>query len=819
MRLRHPWLICRPLDPRLVADRWGRFIVAGLMIVSCARQDPMAAAQELLRKGETREAVELLRGAVEEDPADPRREHWYGYALIQNKQLALATWPLRRAMRDPAFTVKSGVLLARTFLKTDNAPDAERIATAVLEVEPEHRAARRIRARARINMSKEEAALEDLEVLLDEDPSQLSIHEMVLDSLIRLERIEEAQARLDLMAELVDEKGIGDPGARAHLCVRGANLKRHRQALEAANEAFEECLAAFPGNTEVVNQAVDFHRARGDRKRELETLRKAVEANPDDLQRLMQLSLELRADGRGEEAEGRLLEVAERLDRPDLWSMLRDYHASLDDLPRAIEMIERGLSAAISGDRDLEDLPPAELFADADLLIEAGEYERAEELMEALHDEDFIRLLRARMLHKKGRPREALDLWAESFRSWSSNPGARYLAAKAALEVGEWDLAIEHLRASLRADPAVTDAGVVLAWIHLAEGRRHAAQDALGHYLKAHPGDAEIHRVHANLCSSLGLPEYAYASRMLMARTPLGQALAIADTARDRARRENPAAALAYLDGEIAKRTGRPRMELVHVAAEIMNGIGRAQEALELIDGLIAEDPDSSLAQVSRGQALEQLDQIEAAGEAFERAVELDPESDRAHRALAEWLERRGRLAEAIDHYNTAARLQPLDVTPRYRAIALAGKGPDPPADSEVDRLEALLSERPWEGRAALRLAELRFVAGDSGPRTLALARRAYRFRANLGFAPALLLAEIQLARGETEDATRRIMAVAERDVGDPEELFRLGRALVAIGETARAKEVLTRAIQDEDFVLHDEARQLLGTLGKSREG
>ncbi|HEB91063.1 MAG TPA: tetratricopeptide repeat protein, partial [Deltaproteobacteria bacterium] len=314
MRLRHPWLICRPLDPRLVADRWGRFIVAGLMIVSCARQDPMAAAQELLRKGETREAVELLRGAVEEDPADPRREHWYGYALIQNKQLALATWPLRRAMRDPAFTVKSGVLLARTFLKTDNAPDAERIATAVLEVEPEHRAARRIRARARINMSKEEAALEDLEVLLDEDPSQLSIHEMVLDSLIRLERIEEAQARLDLMAELVDEKGIGDPGARAHLCVRGANLKRHRQALEAANEAFEECLAAFPGNTEVVNQAVDFHRARGDRKRELETLRKAVEANPDDLQRLMQLSLELRADGRGEEAEGRLLEVAERLD-------------------------------------------------------------------------------------------------------------------------------------------------------------------------------------------------------------------------------------------------------------------------------------------------------------------------------------------------------------------------------------------------------------------------------------------------------------------------------------------------------------------------
>ena len=88
---------------------------------------------------------------------------------------------------------------------------------------------------------------------------------------------------------------------------------------------------------------------------------------------------------------------------------------------------------------------------------------------------------------------------------------------------------------------------------------------------------------------------------------------------------------------------------------------GRPEEALEILDQAVADEPESTRAWGIRGTLLGERGRHEEALACFERVVALDPQSAPGHYSRGLELERLGRLDEAIEAYTRTTELDPED--------------------------------------------------------------------------------------------------------------------------------------------------------------
>ena len=97
----------------------------------------------------------------------------------------------------------------------------------------------------------------------------------------------------------------------------------------------------------------------------------------------------------------------------------------------------------------------------------------------------------------------------------------------------------------------------------------------------------------------------------------------------------------------------------------------------EILDEVLAQEPDSYEALIARGDAYRSLEsEHELARQDFARAVEVSPRSGEAHRRLAGILVALGRHDEAIVHLHSAAKLGYDDaVTHNLLGMAYHEKG------------------------------------------------------------------------------------------------------------------------------------------------
>lgn len=111
------------------------------------------------------------------------------------------------------------------------------------------------------------------------------------------------------------------------------------------------------------------------------------------------------------------------------------------------------------------------------------------------------------------------------------------------------------------------------------------------------------------------------------------------------------------LRASLALLPGRPST-LLNLGATLL-GLGRPQEALEVLDQALAASPDDAEAMGHRGLALAALRRPAEALAAFERVLALQPQHAAAafHRAqVLQWL---GRTDEALSAYDRVLALQP----------------------------------------------------------------------------------------------------------------------------------------------------------------
>jgi tetratricopeptide (TPR) repeat protein len=88
-----------------------------------------------------------------------------------------------------------------------------------------------------------------------------------------------------------------------------------------------------------------------------------------------------------------------------------------------------------------------------------------------------------------------------------------------------------------------------------------------------------------------------------------------------------------------------------------LGGLGRYSEALEAFERAVELDPEDAFAHLQRGEALMELNRDGEALEAFERAVELDPEDAASHARRGASLSQLDRPEEALEAFEQAAEL------------------------------------------------------------------------------------------------------------------------------------------------------------------
>jgi tetratricopeptide (TPR) repeat protein len=752
------------------------WLAACALASGCSPDVRLDDIRSLQEGGHFRATIEPLRELLEVDPDDPELNHLYGVALLQTRQPELAIWPLRKAAAHPDHAVRDGLLLAQALQRGGSPEDAIQATSRVLELEPDHVEALRLLVDAKVAARHHREVLEDVERLLALEPDDVGAKVARLVALLNLERVEEADQALAELREAADPEG--------------------------AESVWGACLERFPADQLVVFGAAEFFNERSQPARGLEILRHAYEAEPTQLQIVKALANRLAASGEDEEAERLLLAATEDgVNDREAWVVLADYYEQRSEPAKARDAMTQAL-------RSLEDPSPAQVGAYVDLLILAGDYDRAEALITELEVVPTISsLLRGRLLLARGEPGAALAALEEGIRLWPDNTVARWLAAQAAERMGNYERALAEYQESVRISQGNWDAVASMLRLLDALGRYREALPVLSRYRRDKPRDPQALVQTIRFASRAGKLDDASQAVRALRELPGQAGVVAAEIAAVESMRSGAAAGIAAIRSanlDLIQPRNAPALEALveHLTIE-----GRAGEALLEVDAALAVHPDEALLHELRARALRALGEPAAAKQALERALALEPKRASALAALAALTAERGERDAAIALYDRAYAADPEQPDYAWQAIQLALAAGD---EAEAERrLEHLLVHDGTHWASANLMAR-RLLARDP-ERALVLARRAVRLR---GGADALeTLGRIQLERGDAERAARSLGRAAELRPDAPSTQYWLARALSETGDTDGARTALGKALESEEFPEREDARVRLARL------
>jgi len=724
--------------------------LAGALLGACESPDTLEDIVQRQASGDYTGSIEPLRKLLEESPDDPQLLYLYGRTLTVVGETSLAEWSLRKAMEDPEWLLPAGLQLAYGALASMNFPEAIEIATRVLEAHPESVEALVMRANAHAHSRVDpEAALADVERIYELDPDNLDAMEPRILALLTLEDEERAAEAIEELGRRIDESDAGE-GISGWHCATTALFAFESDDIELAEKRWEKCLELHPAHPNVVSNAVKFYDGQRRPNRSLEILERAHSEMPDSRDYRLALARRLTNAGRVAEAETLLREATETDNLPiaaAAWVDLAKHQQGQGDFVSAADSVGRGIAIA----RELDHPSQQLLFEYADALVLAREFDRALELTDEMQLPAYKTLIRARVAQDRGHLEEALAEYDEAFRLWPDNVWARYMAALAAEDLGDFDRAVSLYRYAIRLSAGETDARQRVARILLAEGKAPEALALLRARALEVPLDLEGELLSVFAWAMSGDP------------VVLGQALKRFELGNP----EHFGSALARAAAGVKRHAGAVTAErllrdlqsqgLVDFAApqfaealdalvEIGFAAGRGDAALADVRAAMAARPEDAQLNALYGRALELGDEprSEIRG-AYERALTLDADQPQALAGI-------GRLlladdpAGALGYFERAAAVIPDGESAAlgvFDALVALGRGTE--AES---RLDAFLADQPVAAAAAGALADHRIGRGETGARTLDLAQRAARF----GGGPESQdrLSRLYAARGET---------------------------------------------------------------------
>lgn len=778
--------------------------VASFLVVACASsvEDRLAEVRQLQDAGQFSESIEPLRELLAKNPDLGEANYLLGVALVQTGQMSLAVWPLEKASSDPSQALTAGLLLASTYLGLQAHEDAVRVATKVIEQDPDRVAALKVRAQALLGANRREDALLDtrrLRELAPDDYPALLMHATILAELDKMEESEKAHEDLENLVAKSGDTGLAVRGCLARATFFKDNLKDDARA----EAHFKTCLAKGPTDSLALRLVSQFYdeRKRGDEATAI--WEKALKEAPENLQIRASVAARLQQKGEVDEARAIHKEGVELLGSPQALYQLADFERRNNQPQQAFDAIEQAITTAPDASDNLA-------FFKADLLIDLNRLDEAEVIVDALNEAAFRDLLRGRILLARGDAKGALTVFDAGLKRWPNNAGGRYLAGLAAYQVGDFARAESEFREALRVDPAATDASYALASMYLSQGRYKDAADNARAFVTNRGGNrSDGYLLYIRAAIQLKNFEGAQRTADALAEAGFTKEAAVARAQIELAQ-HGTAAALAQVkkaDIDLGDAMSEP---LLRALDDRLVADGKASQASEITAAAIAKHPDSAPLYEIQGAVQLRQGRDGEAQSSFQKALELDANHGRAKAGLGALAAKAGDNARALALFDEASKLAPGDSTAAYAAAQLVLASGDTAGARQ--RLEAIIVRDAGHAGSRNDLAWL--LAQPPNPdldRALALAEAAHKIDGSPEVADTL--GWVYLQRGQVEQSVEILQVAVQQRPESQSIRYHLGLALSRQGERQRALETLRQAVEAGPFPEADAAKSELARL------
>jgi tetratricopeptide (TPR) repeat protein len=289
------------------------------------------------REGAEEAAEAIVEGVLADEPSEPRGLFVKAKLELGRKQPAAAVQALRAATDAQPDWAQAHYLLGVALALSEEPSAARNELARALELDAGLLDAKRVLAQLHYRLQEWSYTVERGREFLTEQPEDDAIRIIVAQSLIRLGRIDEAQAELARVP--AEQRG-------ADVLYAMGRIQGAKQDFDAARELLLQAEAARPGEPEILEAllALDRREQRLDESRA--RIAAAIEARDDDPRLyLVQAQLAL-IEGRGDDAEAsyqRAIQLAPSALAP--YEGLARYYAARDRLDDTARVYERALEA------------------------------------------------------------------------------------------------------------------------------------------------------------------------------------------------------------------------------------------------------------------------------------------------------------------------------------------------------------------------------------------------------------------------------------------------------------------------------------------
>jgi len=803
---------CNPISTQAQHRRASRVATLTALLIAVAllltvgggcrydRESRLAEIRALQAEGQFDASIAPLRVYLTTDSSHPEANYRLGVALVQTGRPSLAIWPLQKAMQDADYDIRAGLLLSATLLSTESFEEAIRVADQVLAKEPERVAALHTRARANIGVGRPAEALMDAEHLLEMRPEDPMAYALRVGALIDLDRFDEAEQTHLELKKLTEQGEDKDKAARA--CAILGLFYGGREQPEKAEATFDECLESYPTHPLLQQMATDYFIGIERPDKAANIWRKSVEAAPEDISLRAKLADLLRDQGRPEEAEAALRETVELFDTRAAWQMLGNFYRKAGRHTEAREALEKALERSSHE-------PPALRFTLAEVLINEGDYEAAEKIAADLKEPSYRKLLRGAILLAQDEPEAALVQLEGGLRLWPNNAGARYLAGRAAQQLGDLKRALAEYREAVRADDKATDAALAMARIQFSMGKYATAQQFGDRQIRNRPFQGpDAHIIVAR--SAIELGNYKKAENVLenLNARPEYRVTVVVEFAELRRRRDGPEVALEMLDNTDLDLTDPANVIVLNSLTQMLADTGDIETALDKVEPAVAAHPDEPAFLNLQARILAHLGRDGEAAAILQKALAIDADYAPTLEMLGVYADRQGDRERALEYFDRAAKADATNSDYAYRAAqqTLIMRR----IDETVKRLRQVVGINPGHVGASNDLAWLLADKGEELDLALECAQRAVQ----LGSGPDTLdtLGWVQFKRGNVEAAAKAFAQALELRPESSSVRYRLALAQAARGESKAAVANLNQALLS-DFPEAEAARAELARL------
>jgi tetratricopeptide (TPR) repeat protein len=677
-------------------------ISVALLGLACGQaEDPLVEIRKLHEEGRYAATVDQLRTLVDQDPKRAETQFLLGSALLLSGNGGLAVWPLRAAAQAPEYAIDARILLIQSMLESRTAPDAIPVIAEILELEPENIGAMVLRIQAYQATGRHEDALVDIERVLELEPENGAVLVPRVTALIATEQIEEAEKAIEDARELLDDtEGEVDQSFVVMLCIARGLFAHEKGDAEVAEAQYEQCLEKFPLDPFVVQSAANYYGMIGQGERAIELLEKALEESGNSAFRM---ALAERMQRLGDTGEQERLLRAEAEEKPSInaWFRLADFYVGRDEFDKALEAFDHALARS-------SEPPESLLFAYADTLVQAEQFDKARSIVEGFEESALRNLIIGRILLAQGDPAAALVSFEAGILLWPNNAAGRFLAGQAAERIGDFDRAISEYRESMRANAARSTAALELAELDAMRGKYNEAIESVKRHMQANPGDIEGMIVAVRIAHKARRYGIANEGLERLSKMPEQAGTAVAERAALLADGgpDGAAGAVTAVEESDVDLTDPVNAAALRVLLTYLAELGDHEKALKRIDSALSAHPEAAVFHELNGRVLSAASKPpEKAREAFDRALELDPKHAEALIGLAELSAQAGEVDAALALYDRAADLDSEDPAAALAAVRLV-VGAGRTADAQA-RFKAVLTTHPREADAAIGLARI----------------------------------------------------------------------------------------------------------------